>query len=87
MNNDEAVKETIKSVRSTLIKIAASLAVGEYTVSEYQEDHTVKVPVSVLHKIGKQNDRLRSVAARLKAQADALSATENAGGGWLPISK
>lgn len=57
---------------STMISCIARMIDGSITVSEYQDDHSVKVPASVLHKIDKQNQRLRSLAAQMKRQIDVI---------------
>lgn len=57
---------------SEIIKVAAKLATLEYCVSEYQTDWAVKVPASVLSQIKKQNERMVSLAIRLKNAADTL---------------
>lgn len=79
-DRDEALK-----ANSDLIKCAGILATGSYCVPEHQEDYSVKVPASVLHQIRKQNDRLRSLAQRMKKATDtiraALSGPDDADGG------
>ncbi len=57
-----------------LIKCAAILATGSYTISDDQSDWGVKVPASVMHQITKQNERLGSLAIRMKRSTDTIRA-------------
>jgi len=63
---------TISECVSGVVKEAARLASRAELVSEYQEDWNVKVPASVLHQIKKQNERMGSMAQRLKTISDKL---------------
>lgn len=65
-------KAALDAANTEIIKVAAILATGQYNVSEDKDDYSVKVPASVLHLIGKQNERMKTLATRLKNASDVI---------------
>lgn len=74
----EDAARAINSESGPIIRIAAELATGAWLLSEFGEDHGVRVPKDTLRKIAAQNDRAKVAAITLRRARDQCAAAVRA---------
>ena len=67
------MSDATRKAFTDILIVAAELATGKWLLSEYRDDHRVRVPKATMTAINVQNEHARLAAIRLRKAHDALA--------------